>query len=132
MTKPEPDKEQRSLFKEPKKKGPAKEPMLYVVRAATKLSYCRGPNCRKPVYWVYNPGTGRSVIVDCAPRYPGNVKAEALRGQPHAMADRCFPPVHPMAPGEHHGVGRDGQGIDHHLTCADVAVFGRKTERKNG
>lgn len=119
--------EQRSLFK-PEKKAAAKEPMLYVVPASTRQSTCRGVHCRKPIYWVYLVSSGRSVIVDCSPAYPAT---HNKHGTEHPSAPKCFPPVHPRAPGEHFGHGVDGQGIDHHATCQDVAVFGRKTTRKN-
>lgn len=123
-----PPEEQKSLFPEPKK-GKGKDPMLYVVKANARSSKCRGKSCGKTIYWVFIEATGRSVIVDCAPEYAPTHK---LSGEPHPSAERCFPPVHPQAPGEFYGFGRDGQGIDHHATCADVAQFGRKTGRKNG
>lgn len=122
--------EQRSLFREPKKEKPKKEPMVYIVPANAKASKCRGDNCRKVVYWVYLKETGRPVIVDCVPVFPANHKKSP--GEKHPSAEKCFPPVHPMAPGEYYGSGMDGQGIDHHATCADAKQFGRKTERKNG
>lgn len=120
---------QRGLFPEPKPERPKKDPMLYVVPANARASKCRGENCGKTVYWVYLKSTGRSVIVDCSPAYAPNHKKH---GTPHPSAPRCFPPVHPLAPTEHYGSGMDGQGIDHHGTCADAAQFGRKTGRKNG
>ena len=123
-----PDDAQRSLFKEPKPKRPPKEPMLFIVKANTKVSRCKGENCQKPVYWVYLQSTGRSVIVDCDPVYPEN---HPKHGQLHPSAPKCFPPVHPNAPGEYYPDGMDGQGIDHHGTCYDVKQFGRKTERRN-
>jgi len=124
-----PDTEQKSLFKEPKAARPKKDPMLYIVKANTRVARCRGENCRKPVFFVYLLNTGRTVIVDCEPVYAPNHKTKA--NQDHEMKPRCFPPVHPNAPGEHYPNGMDGQGIDHHFTCADVRQFGRKTERKN-
>lgn len=127
--KPDPEAAQRSLFKEQKAAKPKKEPMLYILPANTRASKCRGENCQKVVYWYYLKSTGRSVIVDCTPVFPANHKKTP--NQPHPMAPKCFPPVHPMAPGEYYPNGMDGQGIDHHATCADAKQFGRKTERKN-
>ena len=123
---------QESLFAEPvtpSKKAP-KEPMLYIVPATKVAQPCRGENCRKPVYFVYLKSAGRFVVVDCTPVYAPNHRTKA--NQKHPSAPKCFPPVHPKAPGEYFGMGMDGQGIDHHATCADVRQFGRKTERKNG
>lgn len=125
---PKPDDDgQRSLFKEPKKGRPPKEPMIYIVPATQRASRCTGPNCHKVVYWIRV--AGRPVIVDCEPIFAANHKKTPL--QPHPSAPKCFPPVHPQAPGKLYGHGSDGQGIDHHATCHDVAQFGRKTERKN-
>jgi hypothetical protein len=124
------DDGQRSLFREPKKPAEKKEPMLYIIPANTRSSKCRGENCGKVVYWHYNKTTGRPVIVDCNPVYPENHKTKP--GEDHPSRPKCFPPIHPMAPGAYTGHGMDGQGIDHHATCADAKQFGRKTERKNG
>jgi hypothetical protein len=127
MPKHEPE-EQRGLFPEPRKPAEKKEPMVYIVKANSRASRCRGPNCNKVVFWHYGTQTGRTTIVDCKPEYPANSKKY---GQPHPMAERCFPPIHPMASGPTYGHGMDGQGIDHHLTCHDVAQFGgRKTNRR--
>lgn len=127
MTKKTDDDGQRALFPEPKKPAQKKEPMVYIVPATTRSSRCRGENCRKVVYWI--KVAGRPVVVDCEPVYAPNHKTKA--NQPHPSAEKCFAPAHPSAPGEHYGHGMDGQGIDHHATCADVKQFGRKTERKN-
>lgn len=127
MPKTSEPEEQRGLFPEPRKAAQAKEPMIYIVPASTRSSRCRGENCQKIVYWI--TVAGRRVVVDCEPVYAPNHKTKA--NLPHPSAEKCFAPAHPQAPGEYYGHGSDGQGIDHHATCADVKQFGRKTERKN-
>lgn len=85
----------------------------YLVPAGTRVAYCRGPHCRRPMYWITSNG---KKCIDCnvtggqlpSINAPGQIDAfvetEATRGAP----------------------ARDGKGVLHFLTCQDAALFARE------
>lgn len=86
---------------------------FHLVPAGTRVSYCRGPNCHRPFYWI---DSGGRKPIDCnvaggglpSINKPGQIEAfvesEESRGAP----------------------AHNGRGVLHHHVCPDVALFAKE------
>jgi hypothetical protein len=67
----------------------------YAVPRASRVGQCREPTCRKTIYWIESPTSGKQLPIDC--------EADA----------ECRPPFG----------NEDGVGVSHFTTCKNPNRF---------
>lgn len=89
-------------------------PKMYSIPAGTKPVICNGPHCGKPIYFVFNSASGRTVPVD----------ADVEGGKRPSLEKHADENQLGMF-----GVDEvqvfDGKGVSHFLTCPDAGQFSR-------
>ena len=87
---------------------PPKTPTLYKVPPGTKATTCKGPNCRKRVYWIRTE-RGKALLIDC----------DVEGGQhPSEASDASQLDILSGAT-----TVREGFGVSHFTSCIDAERF---------
>lgn len=89
-----------------------KAPKLFTIPAGTRSAICRGEDCRKSIYFVMNPETGRMIPLD--PDVEGGKRPSETKdvGQLDMLSGDEAPVY-------------DGKGVSHFLTCLNADDFSR-------
>jgi len=88
---------------------------FYVVPAGARSAQCRGPNCRKLIYFAPNPKTGKSIPIDCD--VPGGLRPSDVKDTTQLDILAGGLDVH------------EGRGISHFITCTDRDYFTKRGAR---